>query len=273
MDDLRLGSTVRVVRMRRRWRQVDLGKAAGVSPSLVSRIERGRLDGIPIDTIRHVLGALEIRLDLIPRWNAGDLDRLLNSRHSGLREEVARWLAARYPTWIVAPEVSFSIYGERGIVDMLAWHPGRRALLVIELKTDIVDINELLGTLDRKRRLAGRIGAERGWPADVVGSALIVAASRTNRRRLEAHDAALRNSLPDNGRRFRAWLGNPSGGCDARLLGDPARPTASAAPRRIRSPAAEPLAASATSPALRSEPSAPPCRRRRSAGTTSESEP
>ena len=46
---------------------------------------------------------------------------------------------------MLAPEVSFSIYGERGVIDILAWHPGRRALLIIELKTDIVDVNELVG--------------------------------------------------------------------------------------------------------------------------------
>ncbi|MEA2632936.1 MAG: hypothetical protein QOE66_3155, partial [Chloroflexota bacterium] len=67
------------------------------------------------------------------------------------------------PGWILAPEVSFAIYGERRVIDILAWHPGRRALLLIELKTELVDMNELLGTLDRKRRLARRIAQERGW--------------------------------------------------------------------------------------------------------------
>ena len=31
------------------------------------------------------------------------------------------------------------------MIDILAWHPGRRALLIIELKTDIVDVNDLVG--------------------------------------------------------------------------------------------------------------------------------
>jgi transcriptional regulator with XRE-family HTH domain len=235
MDDSRVGSVLRAVRMRRGWRQADLAKAAGVSDSLVSRLERGMFENVPIQTVRRVLAVLDIRLDLVPRWHGGDLDRLLNARHSALHEEVARWLSDRYPGWVVAPEVSFSIYGERGVIDMLAWHSARRALLVIELKTDIVDVNELLGTLDRKRRLAKQIARERGWPAEIVGSALIVAASRTNRRRIDAHDVALRNSLPDDGRRLRAWLDDPSGGCDARLLWEPARSTSRpAVQRRIR---------------------------------------
>ncbi|HEX5825378.1 MAG TPA: helix-turn-helix domain-containing protein [Candidatus Limnocylindrales bacterium] len=235
MDDQRVGSTLRAVRMRRRWRQLDLASAAGVSASLVSRLEHGRIDRIPVGTVRRVLAILDIRLDLVVRWHGGDLDRLLNARHSALHEELARWLADRYPEWVVAPEVSFSIYGERGVIDMLAWHPACRALLIVELKTDIVDINALLGTHDRRRRLAGRIAEERGWPAEIIGSVLIVANSRTNRRRLAAHDAVLRNSLPDDGRRLRAWLDDPSGRCDARLLWASGRSTRGpAVQRRIR---------------------------------------
>lgn len=48
------------------------------------------------------------------------------------------------------PEVSFSIYGERGVIDLLAWHGPSRTLLVIELKTEVVDAAEMLGVLDRK---------------------------------------------------------------------------------------------------------------------------
>jgi HTH-type transcriptional regulator / antitoxin HipB len=217
VDDQRVGSTIRAVRIRRGWRQIDVARAAGVSASLVSRLERGRLGNVPLDTIRRVMAAIDVRLDLLPRWRGGELDRLLNAKHSALHEDVARWLARRYPEWVVAAEVSFSIDGDRGIVDILAWHSARRALLVIELKTDIVDVNELLGTHDRKRRLARRIARERGWPAEIVASALIVLDGRTNRRRIEAHESMIRNNLPDDGRRLRAWLDNPSGGCDARV--------------------------------------------------------
>jgi hypothetical protein len=65
----------------------------------------------------------------------------------------------------VVPEVSFSIFGERGVIDVLAWHAATRTILVIELKTVIADVNELIGNVDRKRRLAPRVAAERGWDA------------------------------------------------------------------------------------------------------------
>ena len=211
MDDLRFGAAVRRVRIRRGWRQLDLATRAGTSTSTISRIERGHVESLSVATLRHVAGALEIRLDLVPRWRGGDLDRLLNAAHSGLHEQVAIDLRRRFG-WIFHPEVSFAIGGERGIIDILAFHPGRRALLVIELKTDIADVNELVGTLDRKARLALRVAAERGWPVGpevTVSTWLIVAPTRTNRRRIQAHATMLRAAFPLDGRSMGGWLDRP----------------------------------------------------------------
>jgi transcriptional regulator with XRE-family HTH domain len=211
VDDLRVGAAIRALRIRRGWRQLDLAGAAGVSRSTISRLERGHFAPQSLDDIRRVAAALDIRLDLVPRWRAGDLDRLLNARHSALHDLVARHFRRRLPAWVLAPEVSFSIYGERGVIDILAWHPGCRALLVIELKTDIADVNDLLGTVDRKRRLARQIAAERGWHPVEIGVWVIVSAGRTNRRRVEAHAGVLRAAFPDHARRVGSWLRNPAG--------------------------------------------------------------
>lgn len=214
MDDQRFGSAIRSVRIRRAWRQSDLAAKSGVSTSSISRLERGHLGQQSIDSVRAVAAALEIRVELLARWRAGDLDRLLNARHSALHESVSRWFRTSHPAWVVAPEVSFAIYSDRGVVDILAWHPGRRALLIIELKTDIADVNELIGTLDRKRRVAPAIGRERGWDPLTISTWLIVAASRTNRRRTEAHLSMLRAALPQGGRTTRRWLRDPIGRVD-----------------------------------------------------------
>ena len=118
-------------------------------------------------------------------------------------------MARSYPGWVVRPEVSFSIYGERGVIDILAWHPVRRALIVIELKTDIVDVNELIGRMNQRRRLASRIAAEREWDPLTVSAWVIVAEGRTNRARLAAHRILLRNAFPTDGRALRSWLRRP----------------------------------------------------------------
>jgi transcriptional regulator with XRE-family HTH domain len=208
MDDIRVGGAFRAIRVRHLWRQEDVATRSGVSRSEVSLIERGHIDRVSLATLRKVGASLDIRVDVVPRWRGGELDRLLNSAHSALHEEVAGFLE-RLSGWQFAPEVSFSIYGERGVIDILAWHPPSRTLLVIELKTEILDVQELMGTLDRKRRLARRVAAERGWHAETVSCWVIVADSRTNRRRVEAHRTTLRAAFPADGRTMHDWLRRP----------------------------------------------------------------
>jgi transcriptional regulator with XRE-family HTH domain len=210
MDDFRFGTVIRLARQRLGWRQSDLAARSGLSQAFISKLERGHLGSQSIESVRAVAAALDIRVDLLPRWRAGDLDRLLNRGHSALHESVARMFSDELPAWILAPEVSFSIYGERGVIDILAWHSSRRALLVIELKTDLADMNELVGTFDKKRRLARVVARDRGWDPVTVSAWLIVSGNRTNRRRVEAHRAMLRAALPDGGRALRAWLRDPN---------------------------------------------------------------
>jgi transcriptional regulator with XRE-family HTH domain len=206
----RLGRVVRAVRVRLQLRQIDVARRAGVSAGAISRIERGRLDQVSLTKLSKVADVLEIRLEIVARWRGGDLDRMINAAHAALAEDVVAWISSQ-PGWEVRPEISFNVYGERGVIDLIAWHAATRALLVIELKTDIVDVGETLGTFDRKRRLAARVAAELGWRPAVVGAALLVRDSRTNRRRVEAYGRTLRAALPDDGRRLKRWLGVPSG--------------------------------------------------------------
>ena len=136
---------------------------------------------------------------------------MLGGRHSGLSESVVRWLSRVHPTWEVVPEVSFNVWGERGIIDLVLWHPEHRALAVVELKTQLVDINELLGTLDRKRRLAAPAVRDRGWRPAIVAAWIIVADTRTNHRRVADHRTMLRSAYPADGRAMRTWLRDPYG--------------------------------------------------------------
>jgi len=200
----------------------------------VSRIERGHLDTLSLRTLRSVASALDVRVDLFARWRAGDLDRLLNARHSALHDSVAAWFRDVMPEWELAPEVSFSILGERGVIDIVAWHPGRRALLIIELKTDIADVNELVGTFDRKRRLAWRVAKERGWVPTTVSGWVIVAPGRTNRARIASHGAMLRGAFPFDGRSIRSWLLDPVGSISALSTWSQNRGGPRAPARRVR---------------------------------------
>jgi transcriptional regulator with XRE-family HTH domain len=193
MDDQRFGTAMRQIRIRRRLRQADVARLAGVSQPTLSRIERGHLASLTLDSVRRVAAVLDVRVDLIARWRAGDLDRLLNARHAQFHELVARRFAGM-PGWVQQPEVSFAIYADRGVIDILAFHAASDTVLVIELKTDIADVNELVGTVDRKRRVAVGVAREIGWP---VG-----ASSRVDRRRQRDEPASHRRPSGDAARRL-----------------------------------------------------------------------
>lgn len=208
VDDQRVGAVIRALRLRRGWRQTDLARAAGVSHASVSRAEAGLVADLP--RLREIARPLDLRLDVVPRWRGGDLDRLLNARHSAMHEAVARDFAGLVG-WTSLAEVSFAFGMERGIVDVLAWHAATRSLLVVELKTELVDVQEMLGTLDRKVRLAPRIGRERGWPPARVGTWVLLAESTRNRVHVQAHQAVLAGRFPAGPLEMRRWLVAPTG--------------------------------------------------------------
>ena len=232
VGDLDIGTVLRAVRIHRRLRQSDVAAAADVSHGTVSLIERGHLDSVSLRTLRAVAGVLEVRLTIGTQWRGGGLPRLLNHRHSAMHEEIAARFE-RLGGWTYRPEVSFSIYGERGIIDALAWHEASRSLLVIELKTEIVDVQELIGTMDRRRRLALEIVRDLKWRPGTVGAWVIVADSRTNRRHAASHRAVLRAAFPSDGHAVLDWLREPAGPMAALSFLTPTMPAS-------RTPAAPP---------------------------------
>jgi transcriptional regulator with XRE-family HTH domain len=208
VDRQKVGALLRAVRRRRGLRQVDVAEAAGLSDSAVSLVERGHLDTLSIRKLERLAGVLDIWLEISARWRGGDGDRMLNRTHSALADGFAGWLAAQQG-WFVEPEVSFSVYGERGVIDQLAWHEAFRHLLVIELKTELVDVNEMLGTLDRKVRLARIIARERGLRPEAVSCWLVIRDTHTNRRHATQHAALLRARFPSDGRHLRGFVARP----------------------------------------------------------------
>ncbi len=243
MDDIAFGRLVRMSRIRRGWRQADLAERAGLSTSVVSRLEHGGLGAMQLNGARRVAAVLDIRLEVQPRGRAADLDRTLNWRHAALAEFVAGWLGATRG-WEVRPEVSFSEYGERGVVDLLARHEPTGSLLVIELKTEVIDLGDVLGTLDRKRRLGAVIARSLEWGPGPISCALLIGDSVTNRRRVAAHAALVAAALPDRGPVLARWLRAPTGTVRALRFVSDSRPgqarSAFAAPTMVRRPATRP---------------------------------
>ena len=210
MRDVEIGTAMRTVRLRRRLRQADVAAAAGLSRGVVSLIERGHMDTVSLRAIRAAAAVLEMRVDVGLRWRGGALPRMINERHAAMHEAVAARLA-RLPGWVFRPEVSYSVYGERGVVDLVGWHEATGTLVIVELKTEIVDVQDLIASMDRRRRLAAAIGRSLGWQVRTVAVWVIVADSRTNRRHVARYRTVLRSAFPDGGRTMGAWLREPAG--------------------------------------------------------------
>ena len=156
---------------------------AGLSQGSVSRVELGRLSRLSVASLRGLARALDADLVLTVRWRAGDLDRLLDEGHAALLGRTAD-LLVRFG-WSVVPEVTFAVYGERGSIDLLALHPKMATLLVIEIKTELVSVEETLRRHDTKVRLAPRLALERlGWKSRSVSRLLVLPDTSTARRRV-----------------------------------------------------------------------------------------
>jgi len=210
MTDQQVGLVIRAIRRRRGWRQEDLARKADVDQKYVSIAERGHLTQLPLRAVRRICAALEIELPFAPRWRGPELAKLLDEGHARMVEKVASLLVAR--GWEVQPEFTFNHFGERGSVDLVGWHAERRALALNEIKTRVVDQQDLLASNGRKRRVAPSIIAgELGWRPASIGNLLVVLDTSTNRRVVAGHPTTFASAFPARSREVRSWLARPDG--------------------------------------------------------------
>lgn len=154
-----------------------------------------------------MVGALGSTADLTVRWQGEQLDRLVDAAHALIVERAASHLGSA--GWLTRVEVSFNHFGDRGRVDLLAFHPVERILIVAEAKSAIGDTQDTLGRLDVKVRLGPMLAESVGWGAvSHVVPALVIGDSRTARRVVHRHEAAF-GRFTVRGRSALAWLRRP----------------------------------------------------------------
>ncbi len=200
---------MRALRRHRRWTQRRLADQVGVSRGVVARIEQGHADRVTVRTLIRVAAALGGTVSCRVLWHGEGLDRLLDAAHASLLDRTLSSLHAY--GWQTATEVTFNIRGERGSIDILAFHEATGSLLVIEIKSVVPDLQGMLGTLDRKVRVAAEVGKERGWVARTISRLLVLPDDRTSRRRVDRHRATFETVLPARTVAVRRWLQDPSG--------------------------------------------------------------
>lgn len=199
---------VRFLRLGKGWAQETLGSRAAVSREMVSRLERGDLSGMTLDSIDRIARALGGTVQLTIRWQGEQLDRLMDAAHAALQQAVAEVLAGL--GWEVRVEVSFNHFGDRGRIDLVAYHAGLRILLIVEIKSALGDLQETLGRLDVKARLGRHVAKDLGWTdVTAVIPTLVIGDARLARRTVAGHEALFAR-YGSRGRSALAWLRNPA---------------------------------------------------------------
>ena len=210
MNTTRIGRVLRGIWFHQNRSQREIARRAGVSQSVYSRAERGDVGAMTLGTLDRIPEALGAKLLVDIRYRGELGDRLADASHALLVDLVVSVLRAA--GWVVELEFGFNVYGERGSIDILAWHEITRTLLVVEVKSRFADLQAMLLSLARKLRLVpGIVREELHWDAAVVGRVVVTYASHGNRSVLEKHAALFDAALPARSVEVRKWLRRPDG--------------------------------------------------------------
>jgi transcriptional regulator with XRE-family HTH domain len=192
VNEQQLGRFLRMLRVRHGWRLSDVAKRAKLAPATVARTENGWI--VSLRALRPHAAALDVRVDFRVIGRGADVVRLADEEHAAIVELVAR--AFRGAGWHVEVEASYSEFGERGRVDLVAYDPLTRTLVIVEVKTELADLQQLFGGLDVKRRLAPAICRRLGWDVARTTTVLAVASVEVNRRVVREHPTLFAPFIP-----------------------------------------------------------------------------
>ena len=153
-------------------------------------------------------------LSLEARWLDGDAERLVDRDHAVLVDLVVA--TVRRFGWEVAIEYGFNHFGDRGSVDVLGWKSATGALLIVEIKSRVTDLQATLAAFERKVRVVpGSVARDRGWRHRHVGRVLVMPGTSMNRALVARHGAIFDTTFPERMPGVRAWLRRPDRGVGA----------------------------------------------------------
>lgn len=201
----RIGSAVKVTRQAIGWTERELAGRLGTSQGAVQRLERGSQAHLNVSLATAALETLGIRVTIDA--NAIGLSDRREQRdvvHTRCCGYVARQLRMR--GWEVRVEVEIGEGRTRGWIDVLAFRQSDRALLVLEIKTELNDIGRLLRSLGWYARSSRAAAQSIGWRPRLVVPALIALATVEVDSRLLADVDLVRSALPDTADRLAAWI-------------------------------------------------------------------
>ena len=184
--------------------QRELGLRIGRSQTFVSAVERGvaRLDVRDAGALCRALGGTFVFGVEAPHMLGGG--RTVDAAHARCVAYVARWLGRE--GWLVEREVGIGGGSRPGWIDVLAFHPASRVLLVVEVKSEVLDVGQVerqLGWYEREAEVAAR---RIGWLPAAIFGCLIVLATEANDRLMRETRVAFAAAFPCRGRALAGIL-------------------------------------------------------------------
>ncbi len=200
-----VGQELRSERLRRRWTLEEVGRRAGLSASMVQRIESGGLASV------DAYVRIGLALGLTPRLTMQNVrddrpQRDADPVHATLGEiEATQLRAAGFEVMLDEPYQHFQFAGR---ADVVAFERGAHALLHIENRTRFPDIQGFIGSYNAKRAylaadLARRLCVAGGFRSTT--HVVVALWSSEVLRAIRMRESTFRSVCPDPAEVFSSW--------------------------------------------------------------------
>ena len=184
--------------------RVELARSVGVTPSYIGRIERGEANP-PLKLVEAIASALGLEIGLSmkgPVFPAGV--RVLDAVHARCSAYVDRRLTSA--GWSTAREVEIVHGRSHGWIDILAFDPRTRTLLVIEIKTRLDDLGALERQVGWYERMAWEAASRLGWRPHRIQVCVLALASDEVEAVIRTHRDLIRLSFPVRSKALRGLI-------------------------------------------------------------------
>lgn len=206
-----MGATIKEARRRRRWGIRALAVKAVLSYGIVQRVESGGPASLTAYARLAQVLNLELQVAIVDPRRATTLRQDSDLLHALLGELEAKLLVPHgRPVGIDEP---WQHYHFAGRADLVTWDVKRQALLHIENKTQLPDLQDAIGRFKSTQAYLGRALWQRlGLPGRPRSEAHIMVAlwSAEVLRVIRRQPSVFRSTFPDTPEVFQMWLrGDP----------------------------------------------------------------
>lgn len=183
--------------------QLELASSVGVSRSHIAGIETGRVDP-SLDLVWSIADRLGLDLEFVARppiavdRRRGDLVHARCSGYADGRFRGAGWLTAR--------ELEVTNGRAHGWIDILAFEPRSRTLIIVEIKTRLDDVGAVERQIAWYEGHALSVARSIGWRPNRSLTWLLLLASDEVASQLVLHRQVLRRAFPDRAPLMREIL-------------------------------------------------------------------